>query len=99
MKGGGRAARVSCRAVPPWVAALALMCVSSDLAPVRTGRNLERGPYLQLATPTSIVVRWRTETPTSSAVAWGKEEGELDARVEDQSPVTDHVVSVTGFLT
>ena len=30
--------------------------------------ELERPPYLQKGTPTSVVVRWRTTTPTSSRV-------------------------------
>ena len=30
-----------------------------------------RGPYLQLGTTNSIVVRWRTNVPTTSQVSYG----------------------------
>ena len=33
--------------------------------------SLTRGPYLQLGTQSSIVVRWRTETATNSRVRYG----------------------------
>ena len=33
--------------------------------------EIERGPYLQLVTPASIVIRWRTETPAASRVRYG----------------------------
>ena len=32
---------------------------------------LLRGPYLQVATPTSIVIRWRTDKPSTSVVKIG----------------------------
>ena len=32
---------------------------------------LLRGPYLQSATPSSIVIRWRTDVPTDSTVLYG----------------------------
>ena len=38
--------------------------------------NLTRGPYLQVATSNSIVVRWRTDTWARSRVRYGTAPGQ-----------------------
>ena len=58
---------------------------------------LTRGPYLQTPTPQSIIVRWRTDTPTSSRVAYGAAPGALTTTVDDPTPATEHVVSLSGL--
>ena len=58
---------------------------------------LIRGPYLQLGTPTSVVVRWRTDLATSSRVAWGPAPDDLSSVVMDSTPVTEHVVTLSGL--
>src|SRR6266576_5561490 len=37
--------------------------------------TVTRGPYLQMGTPTSIVVRWRTDSATDSFVRYGGSPG------------------------
>jgi tetratricopeptide (TPR) repeat protein len=59
--------------------------------------ELSRGPYLQLATETSVVVRWRTDAPASSWVAWGLEPGNLGLEMMDPDPVVEHEINVTGL--
>jgi hypothetical protein len=64
-----------------------------------TGRDrasLVRGPYLQVGTPTSGVVRWRTDCPTSSVVRLAGPDGK-SRLVEDAAPVTEHEVPVGGL--
>ena len=56
-----------------------------------------RGPYLQTPTDTSIVVRWRTDVPTSSRVVIGPAPGSLATNFDDATPATDHVVTVGGL--
>jgi len=54
--------------------------VSSDMVVVPLLVNEEvawRAPYLQITTPTSTIVRWRTESPTGSLVFYGDEPGDL----------------------
>ena len=58
---------------------------------------LQRGPYLQLGTDSSIVVRWRTKNPASSRVAYGTSVGNLDQSVEDGTLVTEHEVTLAGL--
>jgi tetratricopeptide (TPR) repeat protein len=74
--------------------------VSSPVAPVAAARALAlvtRGPYLQLGTPTSVVVRWRTDTASDSRVAYGTAVGYLDTFVDDATLTTEHVVPVAGL--
>lgn len=58
---------------------------------------LLRGPYLQVATPTSIVVRWRTDALARSRVRYGTSPGELNEIADDSTLVTEHQVKLTGL--
>jgi hypothetical protein len=62
-------------------------------------RNFEivRGPYLQLGTPASMTVRWRTATPRASRVLYGSAPDQLDVTVQSATPVTEHVVTLSGL--
>ncbi len=59
--------------------------------------SLARGPYLQMGTPESIVVRWRTDRPCDSRVALGPSPGSLTDLVEDSALTTEHEVEITGL--
>jgi acid phosphatase type 7 len=56
-----------------------------------------RGPYLQTGTPTSLVVRWRTDLATDSRVRYGTSQGILDSNRDDASITTEHEVTLTGL--
>jgi len=56
-----------------------------------------RGPYLQMATPNSIVIRWRTDTATNSRVQFGTSQAQLNNTVNDASVTTEHEVQLTGL--
>ncbi len=59
------------------------------------GPLLTRGPYLQLGTPTSLVVRWRTAAATDSVVRYGTAPGQLTSVVSLPTATTEHVVALT----
>jgi len=61
------------------------------------GPTIVRGPYLQLATETSIVIKWRTDVDTDSVVAWGPTPGNLRAAVSDAAPTTRHELKIEGL--
>lgn len=65
--------------------------------PPDNSARLLRGPYLQLGTPTSIVVRWRTDVPTDSRVAYGTELTNTWTPVEDATMTTEHEVEIDGL--
>ncbi len=62
-----------------------------------TGPVLTRGPYLQLATPTGVIVRWRTDVAANSRVTVGTSPGSLSVAFEDATVTTEHAIQVSGL--
>lgn len=58
---------------------------------------VQRGPYLQLATHNSIIIRWRTNTPTDSRVRYGTTAGNLSMTATDATSTTEHSIEITGL--
>ena len=75
--------------------------ISFDLKLVSTlpagAPGLARGPYLQLGTPSSMIVRWRTDTDTDTRLAYGLAPGSLSTTLSDPTPRTEHEVSLSGL--
>ncbi len=59
--------------------------------------NVTRGPYLQVGTPSSIHVRWRTDAPAESYVRYGLAPDNLDHLAGDAALTTEHEVVLTGL--
>jgi Calcineurin-like phosphoesterase/Purple acid Phosphatase, N-terminal domain len=59
--------------------------------------TMSRGPYLQLATPTGIVVRWRTDVATNSRVGYGTSAGNLNLFTDESANVIDHEIALSGL--
>ena len=60
-------------------------------------QTVTRGPYLQLQTPQSAVVAWRTDVPTDSRVRYGTAVSTLSSAASDPAPTTEHRVTVSGL--
>lgn len=60
-------------------------------------QTVTRGPYLQIGTPTSIVVRWRTSSASDSRVRYGTTQGSLNSIADDASSTTEHIVQLDGL--
>jgi Calcineurin-like phosphoesterase len=71
-----------------------LRVVALDSAPPL---RLERPPYLQLATPTGVVVRWRTDSVSDTAVRWGPAPDRLDHAAAGATCGTEHEVAIDGL--
>jgi hypothetical protein len=56
-----------------------------------------RGPYLQMGTPTSVIVRWRSLTPTASTVRYGAAPGNLNLSTSLAALTTEHEIALTGL--
>src|SRR5690606_22111957 len=74
--------------------AFVLTLVCTGQAPAQT---ITRGPYLQLGTDTSIIIRWRTDLATDSKVWYGTSVAALNQTVTDGSSQTDHEVQISGL--
>src|SRR5450432_1764677 len=66
----------------------------ADQDPPVTLPLLVRGPYLQRATPVSILIRWRTDALTRSCVHFGLRPDSLNQVVIDSTLVTEHKMQV-----
>jgi Calcineurin-like phosphoesterase len=65
----------------------------SSLAP----SALTRGPYLQVGTQTSIIIRWRTDIAENSRVSWGTVFGTYPNLVDSTTSTTEHIVQISGL--
>jgi hypothetical protein len=73
---------------------IAYLLLGAGLADAQT---ITRGPYLQLGTSNSIVVRWRTSIATDSRVQYGSSPANLSVSVSSSTLTTEHVVTLTGL--
>lgn len=60
-------------------------------------QNLTRGPYLQLGTPSSMVIRWRTDIPSNSQINYGIDSSSLDFSSTDLNLVTEHEINLSNL--
>ena len=68
--------------------------VSPAPQPVPT---IVRGPYLQMGTTNSVVVRWRTDLPTGNTVNYGSSPARLSRSARANGTFTDHAVQITNL--
>lgn len=68
---------------------------SITVGPVLT--QLQRGPYLQLGTPTGITIRWRTDLAENSRVVYGTNLANLNLTNLVATVVTNHEVRLTNL--
>ena len=54
-----------------------------------------RGPYLQMGTTSSIIIRWRTNIPTDSRILYGKSSKNLNQTAEDKKNTTEHILQLS----
>ena len=59
--------------------------------------KITRGPYLQVVTPTSVIVRWRTDQPTTGRVWFGPAENQLTGSQREAQPTQEHILTLTGL--
>ena len=82
--------------IPAWWASVrkGKFSVSPTPQPVPT---IVRGPYLQLGTTNSIVVRWRTDIASTSTVFYGSSQVRLSRNARSSGTLADHAVLLTNL--
>src|SRR5687768_1875976 len=75
------------------VAVALLTTACTTVAPALGAATVSRAPYVQMATPDSAVVVWRTASDSKPAVRYGKSPEALDQKVEAGESI---VVRVPG---
>jgi hypothetical protein len=76
------------------IGSMALLLLTATLSYAAV---VERGPYLQIATPTSIVIKWRTDSATNSVVRYGTSSANLNLSTATVNDVTDHEVQLDSL--
>ncbi len=59
--------------------------------------TLTRGPYLQMARPTGMTVRWRSSQAITGRVKYGTSAANLSTTVDETSATTEHIIDLTGL--
>ena len=59
--------------------------------------TLTTGPYMNIATETGIVIRWKTDIETDSKVSFGTSAASLTQSAVDNTLTTDHIVQLAGL--
>src|ERR1051325_7407869 len=77
---------------------LVVLLVSWLCATVSWSASVTRGPYLQMASATNIVVRWSTDIATDSAIHYGTNSANLDLVDSRATLTTDHRMSLQELL-
>ena len=60
-------------------------------------QTVTRGPYLQQAAPTSIIVKWKTSSATNTKVNYGISQSNLNLAVTNTVSSTNHEIKITGL--
>ena len=71
-----------------------VLLLLSLLPATRAAVKPTRGPYLQMATTNSMVVRWRTEKQTQGHVRYGRTPGTATNLVTHAGVLTEHIVQL-----
>jgi hypothetical protein len=58
---------------------------------------ITKGPFLQMGSTNSIIVKWTTSTATNSRVAIGATQASLTTNFDDATPTTEHSIVVNGL--
>jgi len=61
------------------------------------GQTITRGPYLQVITPNSMMIKWRTNVPTSSKIKYGKDLQQLNDFITSPDLVTEHSLILSNL--
>ena len=75
---------------------MAFACLLFATACLAQTAQVIRGPYLQILTPTSVTVRWRTDKPADSRVLFGTSQT-LNKDVVSEELTTEHDITLTGL--
>ncbi|MDP2387279.1 MAG: metallophosphoesterase [Bacteroidota bacterium] len=59
---------------------------------------VERGPYLQMGTSNSIIIKWNTDVATDAKVTYGESPIQLTSQVTDVASNKNHNIQLSGLL-
>jgi len=60
-------------------------------------QKITRGPYLQMSTPTSMMIRWRTDIPVASKISFGLTQNALNSSKSENLQKTEHIITIDNL--
>ena len=60
-------------------------------------QKIIRGPYLQMGTPTSMMIRWRTDVAVASKINFGLTQNALNSSKSDDLAKTEHIITLDNL--
>jgi hypothetical protein len=60
-------------------------------------QKITRGPYLQMPTPTSMMIRWRTDVAVGSKINFGLTQNELNSSKLDDLAKKEHIITIDNL--
>ena len=78
--------------------AIAVVALAALLPVAAAEAQIDRGPYIQIATPDSMVVAWRTAAAADSRVCYGARADALTSMAMGTAGVRQHEVRITGLM-
>jgi hypothetical protein len=82
---------------PAFAARLFVISATALLLPASVQGAVVRGPYLQSGTPTSMIVRWRTDVAHIGRVRYGTDAANLSLFSDESAAVTEHSVALSNL--
>ena len=73
------------------------VCILLSVGVTSYAQTVVRGPYLQIGTPNSMTIKWRTNSATSTKVWYGNSPGNLPFTQTINGTRTDHEVTISGL--
>lgn len=74
-----------------------LLLLFFTFSSVYKSQTLVRGPYLQQVTPTSIIIKWKTNSNCNTKVTFGTSLSALTSQTVINNSVTNHEIKITGL--
>ena len=71
-----------------------LLALSTNFLVAQT---ITRGPYLQQSTPSSIIIKWKTNNASNTKVNYGISQSNLNMTVTNTVSLTNHEIKITGL--
>lgn len=79
------------------IASLAILLTAIFVGTDAFSQRVVRGPYLQVGTPNSAVIRWRTDVATDSRVRFGTSLNNLNLFAESSNSTIEHEIKIDGL--
>ncbi len=78
-------------------ASFLLATILTFLSFIIKAQNVTRGPYLNQATPNSVIIKWRTNVATTSQVWFGTSLSSLSSFSFNANSTTNHEIKISGL--